>query len=139
MGISFYSLIIFVSLAGLLLALYIHYKKQTRQVLVCPIGSDCDAVIHSEYSRFLGIPIEILGIFYYGGLSLSYGIFLMQPDLVSPLILFLVLGLSTLAFLFSLYLTFIQAFVLRQWCVWCLTSASFCLLIFLFALLGAGA
>lgn len=139
MGISFYSLIVFVSLAGLLLALYIHYKKQTRQVLVCPIGSDCDAVIHSEYSRFLGIPIEILGIFYYGGLSLSYGIFLMQPDLVSPLILFLVLGLSTLAFLFSLYLTFIQAFVLRQWCVWCLTSASFCLLIFLFALLGAGA
>lgn len=137
MGIIFYTLIVFVSFAGFLLSFYIRHKKQSHEILVCPIGSDCDAVIHSEYSFFLGMPVEMLGLFYYAVMGSSYGIFLIQPGLVSPLVLFLVLILSAFAFLFSLYLTSIQAFVLKQWCTWCLTSAGFCLIIFISALLGS--
>lgn len=52
-------------------------------------------------------------------------------------IVFVLLGLSLVAFLFSAYLTFIQAFTLRQWCTWCLISAGLCTLIFALAIVGS--
>ena len=133
----FYILVVFVAFGGFLLAFYIRHKKKSNEKLVCPIGSDCNAVIHSEYSRFFGIPVELLGILYYGLTAISYGIFLSAPHLVSPMTLFLVLVSTTTALLFSLYLTFIQAFVLRQWCTWCLTSAGLCAIIFGSAIAGS--
>ncbi len=137
MATIFYTLIVFTAFCGFLLAFYIRHKKSSSEKLVCPIGSDCDAVVHSEYSRFFGIPVELLGVLYYGLAAISYGIFLSAPYLVSPFILFAVLVVTTTALLFSLYLTFIQAFVLRQWCTWCLTSAGFCLIIFGSAIAGS--
>ncbi|MEX2054859.1 MAG: hypothetical protein WD972_01630, partial [Candidatus Andersenbacteria bacterium] len=52
------------------------------------------------------------------------------PANTTPLVIATVL-VSTSAFLFSLYLTFIQGVTLRQWCTWCLCSAALCTLIFL--------
>lgn len=137
MSTLFYTLIVFVSFGGFLLAFYIRHKKGSSEKLVCPIGSDCNAVVHSEYSFFFGVPIELLGIFYYGLVAACYGIFLVVPHLASPFVLFAILAMTTSAFLFSLYLTFIQAFVLRQWCTWCLTSAGFCAVIFSAAMAGS--
>ncbi|MDP3727701.1 MAG: vitamin K epoxide reductase family protein [bacterium] len=119
--------------AGCGLAAYIAHKKAGRQKMVCYIGQDCDTVVHSEYSRFLGMPIEILGIFYYAAVAAAYLAFLAEPAAASLPALFFVLALSAAAFLFSLYLTFIQGFVLREWCEWCLTSAAICAAIFLLA------
>ncbi len=135
MTLTAYLLIIFAALGGFLLAAYIRYhKKSGRQRLVCPLGHDCDSVIHSEYSLFFGIPVELLGLVYYGFVAVSYGIFLILPSAATPFFVFSVLVLTTVAFLFSLYLTFIQAFVLREWCTWCLMSAGFCAVIFALAL-----
>lgn len=133
----FYTLTVFASFCGFMLAFYIRHKKLSSEKLVCPIGSDCDAVVHSEYSRFFGIPVELLGVLYYGLAAISYGIFLAAPYLVSSSLLFAVLVITTAALLFSLYLTFIQAFVLRQWCTWCLTSAGLCAIIFGSAIAGS--
>ncbi|MEX2008266.1 MAG: vitamin K epoxide reductase family protein, partial [Candidatus Spechtbacterales bacterium] len=51
----------------------------------------------------------------------------------NPLI---VLGLaaSAAAFVFSAYLTFLQAVVIRDWCSWCLISATISTIIFAFSL-----
>lgn len=133
----FYTLIIFAAFGGFLLAFYIWHKKSSSEKLVCPIGADCDAVVHSKYASFFGIPVEVLGIFYYGLVGVSYGIFLAVPALVSAVVLFFVLTASAAALLFSLYLTFIQAVLLRQWCTWCLLSAGFCIFIFGAALAGS--
>jgi uncharacterized membrane protein len=35
----------------------------------------------------------------------------------------IVFGMTLVGFLFSLYLTAIEAFVLNAWCVWCVVSA----------------
>ena len=130
-----YIILIFAALGGFLLAFYIFRKKQSREKMVCPFGSDCDTVIYSEYSKFFGIPIEILGLIYYGLIAVSYALFLAFPEFASPLVVFSVLALTAVAFLFSLYLTFIQAFVLKQWCTWCLASAGLCVIIFALAIL----
>ncbi|MBI4132223.1 MAG: vitamin K epoxide reductase family protein [Candidatus Sungbacteria bacterium] len=121
-------------IVGLGLALFIRVRKSGRKQMVCYIGQDCDTVVHSEYSRFLGIPVEILGMLYYAAIAAAYAAFLISPEFATMPAVFSALALTTAAFLFSLYLTFIQGFVLREWCEWCLTSAFFCAAIFILAL-----
>lgn len=129
MNVAIYSPLIFFALIGFLISLYVAVKKRPGQALICPLRSRCDLVIHSDYSRFLGIPLEILGMAYYGFLVLGYGaaIFL---SLSSPDVLFALLILSFVAAIFSLYLTFIQFFVIKELCTWCLTSAVISVTIF---------
>ncbi len=121
-------LIIIAALVGIGVSLYIEQKKRRHQLLVCPIGYNCNAVVASEYSRFFGIPLERLGLLYYAVIVLGYSFSLVRPSLPLNSLLFPVtLG----ALLFSMYLTFIQAFTLKDWCSWCLTSAIMSTLIFL--------
>jgi len=131
-----YIIIIFASFAGLLLAVYIHHKKQLQEKMVCPLNFQCEPVIYSKYSKFLGIPVELLGILYYGLTAVSYAIFLIFPVLIADLS-FAWLSITFAAFLFSLYLTFIQGFLLRQWCSWCLMSAGLCMIIFFSSLIAS--
>lgn len=126
------------ALGGLFLAVFIHFKKQLHTPLVCPIGHSCDPVVHSDYSRFMDMPVEILGIIYYTIIIVTYAAMLMIPSLHSNLLGTMLLGLSALAFLFSLYLTAVQAFILREWCTWCLISATLCAIIFLVGLKFTG-
>lgn len=130
--------IIFCSFAGFLLAAYLHHKKEKPQeAFVCPLKGNCAAVIHSEFSHFFGIPVEWLGMAYYLAIAAMYGLFLALPLLLTPATLFLSIGISMMAFLFSVYLTFIQLVYLKQICTWCLTSAGLSTIIFFTSLFGS--
>lgn len=137
MNTFWHIIIIFAAFGGLLLTLYIRRKKQKQETMVCPFDSDCDAVIYSEYSKFFGIPIEILGLFYYGTIAAAYALFLAFPELAPSSLVFTVLTTTVAALLFSFYLIFLQAFAIKQWCTWCLASAGICVIIFASALAGS--
>lgn len=126
----FYVMLMVLSFAGLAIANYIYNKKRLLQPLVCPVGSNCDNVIHSQYSKLFNIPLEIIGGLYYTIIILSYAIFLAVPSLHSPGAALIILELTAVAFLFSLYLMIIQALVIKEWCTWCLGSAIICTAIF---------
>lgn len=126
-------IIVGAAVAGAALATYIYHKKRWKETLVCPLKADCESVITSEFARFFGIPVEWLGIFYYGVIAVSYAATAAVPTLASPPVVLGLLVGTTAAFLFSLYLTFIQAFAIKQWCSWCLVSAGLCTLIFVMA------
>lgn len=126
------------AIGGFLLAAFIHSKKKRRVPLVCPIGHSCDPVVHSDYSRFMHIPVEILGAAYYVIVVVAYVAMFTVPALHSSVLGALFLGLSATAVFFSLYLTAVQAFILREWCTWCLISAALCAAIFLVGLKLAG-
>lgn len=128
-------LLIFSSLGGFLLSLYIYHKKHRHEKMMCPIGGKCALVMASEYARFFGIPLELIGIFYYGIIFLSYITLFLFGNGDVPLFSFMLFGLTITALLFSTYLTFIQAFTLKQWCTLCLTSAGLCAIIFISALI----
>ncbi len=130
-------LALILALAGFFVAFYIRHKKSANKPLICPLRSNCDTVIHSDYSRMFGVPVEYLGMLYYAIIAMYHTILLVVPGLVTPLSVLISLLLSTSAFVFSLYLTAIQAFVLKEWCMWCLTSASFCLGIFILTIIGS--
>jgi len=126
--------IILCALGGLALSSYIFSKKHKKETMVCPLDSDCEAVVNSEFSKFFGIPLEFIGILYYGLLAVIYATFLLKPDLEMPLYSFGMVTVTTIAVLFSGYLTSIQAFTLKEWCTWCLTSASISTVIFITSL-----
>jgi len=128
-----YILIVFIGFVGFLLSNYISHKKRKKdEHFICPLRASCTEVVHSDYSRFLGIHVEYLGMIYYGFISVGYGLLASLSGIAMfSLVLF---SISTLAFLFSVYLTFVQIFILKKLCTWCLISAFFCLMIFLIAL-----
>lgn len=130
-------LIIFTAFAGFVLAFYIHIKKKTQKPMVCPLNGNCEQVTSSKYSSFLGVPLTVAGMGYYALIAVLYGLLAIFHGVVSETIVFLVMGVSIGAFLFSLYLTSIQAFVLKSWCTWCLFSALFTTLIAIFSLFGS--
>ncbi|TSC85144.1 MAG: hypothetical protein G01um101417_11 [Parcubacteria group bacterium Gr01-1014_17] len=129
-----YVIVIAAACAGFFIAWNIRRKKQTQEHFVCPIGFDCDAVVRSKYSRVMGIPVEIGGMLYYTLIAVSYTLFYFAPVFLSPDLSLAVLATSGGAVLFSLYLTGVQMFALKEWCTWCLASAFMCAIIFAGAL-----
>ena len=121
-------------LCGFWVARHIYRHKKIKKPLICPIGFDCNFVVHSDYSEFMHVPLEVFGMIYYALLSLSYLFFIFfleaMPDIVSLFLLVASFG----AFVFSLYLLFIQIFILRKGCSWCIVSALITILIFILTL-----
>ncbi len=132
------SLIILFGIAGLTVSTYLHFKKKNlSDGMVCPMDGSCEDVITSKYSKFLGLDVEVLGILYYTTVIVAYTVFLFTPQVAPPWFVFGVLMSSIIAVMFSLYLTFLQAFTLKMWCTWCLISATFTGLILAAALPAA--
>lgn len=132
------ALIILFGIAGLTVSSYLHFKKKNlSDGMACPMDGSCEDVITSKYSKFLGLDVEILGILYYTTIIVAYTVFLFTPQVAPSWFVFGVLMSSIVAVMFSLYLTFLQAFTLKMWCTWCLISAAFTALILVAALPAA--
>ncbi len=122
--------------AGFLVARHIYEEKKAERPLVCPIKFDCNTVVHSDYSLFLGVKVEILGMLYYAFVTLSYLLFLFAPNTLPNVLLGMMVVFSLVGFLFSIYLVFIQIFVIKKMCSWCIVSAFICILIFSLTILS---
>jgi uncharacterized membrane protein len=133
----FINIISLLGILGFSLALYIHTKKKSKKKLVCPMRSDCDTVIHSDYSTVFGIPVEILGMIYYACIGSAYTI-ISVLNLWSPVVGLVLLIMSACSVLFSLYLITLQIFVIKHWCAWCMSSALISLLILLVSCMRYG-
>ena len=134
--VGFYAFIVVAALAGLGVAGNVWYTKKNKKQLVCPTGSDCNSVINSRFSKFFGIPLEILGIIYFAVIILGYLGLIFFPEFFVGNRLIALAMLTIGAALFSSYLLFVQAFILEQWCIWCILTAFMSLTIFLFSLIS---
>jgi vitamin-K-epoxide reductase (warfarin-sensitive) len=120
-------LIALLALAGVVvsaLALQVHYSTATEP---CDINAkwDCGIVNHSPFAEILHIPVAAIGITGYlvmGGLALAR-----RRRLTA--------GLALAALAFSLYLTYIEKYVLEVYCIYCVTSLA---IVFLLSLLSLG-
>jgi len=109
---------------GLVAAGYLTYVE-TRQVEpICgPVG-DCIAVQQSEYALLFGVlPVAVLGVMGYVAILAAWAWGRFGRGRLAewaPLALF---GMALFGTLFSIYLTFLEPFVVGATCAWCLTSA----------------
>lgn len=112
------------AIAGLGVAAYLAYVETQAVAAVCgPVG-DCNAVQSSPYARLFGLlPIGVLGAIGYLAILVAWlwGRLKSAPlTRHAPLVIF---GLALVGTLFSLYLTYLEPFVIKAVCIWCLTSA----------------
>jgi protein-disulfide isomerase/rhodanese-related sulfurtransferase len=127
-------LLMALSLVGLFDSIYLLWEYTSpAHPMVC-MGGGCDAVRASAYSHLGGLPVPIYGVFMYGFLVLLLFLFPLLPTSFARLTQYVVLLVSGASFLFSVYLTGIEAFVLHAWCVWCVLSALLVTAIFLLSL-----
>jgi uncharacterized membrane protein len=110
--------------AGLLVALYLSYVEITQVEAVCgPVG-DCNTVQHSEYATLFGfLPIGVLGFVGYGAIMLAWLVRRFANRRIAAYASILMLGMSAVGLVFSIYLTFLEPFVIGATCAWCLASA----------------
>ncbi len=116
-------LIVLLAFLGFCVAKKIHKSKKKGKPFVCPMNFDCHKVTTSEYSKLFGVPLEYLGMLYYAIIFIAYLIMLAAPHLMSEMFTQGIIVLSIVAFVFSFFLTYVQAVKIREWCSWCLVSA----------------
>ena len=109
---------------GLGVAGYLAYVETAQVAAVCgPVG-DCNTVQQSEYARLFGIlPIGVLGLVGYVAILITWLIARSRNSLMSNLASLALLAMTISGNLFSIYLTFLEPFVIGATCAWCLASA----------------
>ena len=132
---SFVATFIVLALAGAIDAGYLAYKHgvKKRKPLICPLNHDCSKVTESKWASVLGVRNEILGLIFY--VAVFAGILASLYFPVYALYVYFWLTLfSGGAFLFSLFLVFIQISEIKDYCFYCVISAFINLMIFMNAL-----
>ena len=109
---------------GIIVAGYLAYVETTGTEAVCgPVG-DCNTVQQSKYAILFGvIPVGALGFFGYIAILAAWLFTQPEDGLLSDLATMAIFGMTTFGTLFSIYLTFLEPFVIGATCAWCLTSA----------------
>jgi len=117
------TLLLALSLLGLFDSLYLLwvYTSPSRPILC--LGWGCDAVRASSYAHLFGLPLPALGVASYALLGLLIFAIVLVPPRLGRAIQYAVAGISCAGFLFSIYLTALEAFVIHAWCAWCVVSA----------------
>jgi len=109
-----------VSLVGLGDAIYLTIQDLTGESLRCTIISGCSEVLSSKYAHVGSVPLAAVGAFaYFVFFSLAI-LAAFGYGFLRPLLLILV----SFMFLTTLWLLYLQAFVIRHFCQYCLLSAA---------------
>jgi len=114
----------FLCAVGVGVAGYLAYVEVAHAPAVCgPVG-DCNTVQASDYARLFGVlPIGVLGLFGYLSVGVAWLVARSThgpPQSLARVALLVVPALGTL---FSIYLTFLEPFVIGATCAWCLFSS----------------
>ena len=109
-----------ISLLGLADAIYLTVEHMAGRSVRCTIVSGCSEVLSSPYATFRGVPLALIGAAaYFTVFSLAtlaaFGYHLAAKLLVA---------LVSLMFLTTLWLLYLQAFVIGSFCQFCLLSAA---------------
>ncbi len=125
----------FLTLAGAAVAAYLSHVEVREVAAVCgPVG-DCNTVQQSEYAKLFGIlPIGLLGLFGFLAILTAWALRRWGPERISQWAALSILGMTGFGALFSIYLTFLEPFVIGATCLWCLSSSAIMTILYVFAL-----
>jgi uncharacterized membrane protein len=115
-----YTAVAIVSVAGLADATYLTVQALTGETLSCGGSPDCFRVLGSSYAKLGGIPVALIGALAYFGVF-SLATFAAFGYARAPKFLALMVGTMFLA---TLWLLYVQAFLLHAYCRYCLFSAA---------------
>lgn len=120
-------LIIILAILGIFDTSYLTAKHYLDQAVYCPVGKSCETVLNSAYSTFYGIPIALFGALFYFAI-LIFALIFFQTN--KKFFLKIIFTISAPALLFSIWLVYLQLFIIKAICFYCVLSAINVLIIF---------
>ncbi len=121
------------ALLGLFDSLYLLWTYTLTKPIMC-FGSGCDAVRNSPYAHMGGLPMPALGVAGYVLIALLIIAESLVPPALAIELRYGLAGATAFGFLFSLYLEYLQKFVIHAYCTWCVTSGLVMTVLFALAL-----
>ncbi|MFZ2500902.1 MAG: vitamin K epoxide reductase family protein [Minisyncoccia bacterium] len=114
--------ILILAFLGLADSAYLAQNAAGNTPLFCNIQnlSGCNTVAASQYSNLFGIPLAEFGVIFYVILFLCAAL---ELALFNRFLRRILQGISLIGMLVSLYSIYIQMFVIRAFCIYCLASA----------------
>jgi len=126
------------ALLGLAVATYMTIYKWTDNNTMCLGSGDCSTVNASKYSEVKGIPVALIGVLGYaailGTLVLEKRAFLLKEFFAENASL-LIFGFSLTGFLFTLWLIYVEIFLIKALCPFCLASQAVMTVIFILSII----
>ena len=114
-----YALAALVSLVGLGDAIYLTVEHLSGRSVRCTITSGCSEVLSSEYATVRGIPLAMIGAAAYFTVFSLAVLAAYSYRWAAKLLTVIV----SLMFITTLWLLYLQAFVIKHFCQFCLLSA----------------
>ncbi|MBP7671072.1 vitamin K epoxide reductase family protein [Candidatus Gracilibacteria bacterium] len=105
---------------GFIDASYLTVSHLTGSAVNCSVTGGCDTVLASKYSEILGIPLSYLGLAYYATIFFI-ALYYLDGHNKKALQFLTIIPLS--GFAFSLYLVYLQFFIIEAICQYCMVSA----------------
>jgi uncharacterized membrane protein/glutaredoxin-related protein len=111
------------AVVGLGVAGYLAYVETNQVAAICgPVG-DCNTVQQSPYAYLFGIPVGVLGLVGYVGILAAWATGRFGQGRTSTIGWLTLFVMALVGTLFSIYLTFLEPFVIGATCAWCLASS----------------
>jgi uncharacterized membrane protein len=110
------------AILGMLVSGYLTWIKLSNTQAFCSGVGDCEAVNSSAYSEIRGVPVAVLGFAAYLAIACLLAAERRVPAVreYGPLAIF---GLALTGTLYSAYLTYVELFVIKAVCPYCVASA----------------
>jgi len=125
------------ALVGFFVALYLWlHALGYGGAIKCGASGGCEVVQTSQWAVFLGLPVAFYGVV---GYVAVFGVALaaLRPAALAERSWSVLLaGLTSVGFLFTVYLTYLELFVIHAICRWCVGSAVIITLIWIVSLLS---
>lgn len=125
-------IILVVAFLGFADSTYLTVQHYLNTIPPCSVVQGCEEVLTSKYATVAGIPVALGGVLYYLAVVFLALWYLVQRPNERPRLLF---PLTIVGFLVTLYLVYLQLFVLHAICAYCMGSAISSTLVFVFGLL----
>lgn len=109
-----------VSFFGFADATYLTVSHYAKAAVPCSLTNGCEVVLTSKYATLSGIPIALFGALYYLSVFILALIYLDAKKVWALNLAFLFVGAG---FFISAFLLYLQFFVIRATCVYCVGSA----------------
>ncbi len=111
--------ILIVTLFGVADTAYLTFDHYFGEGVKCLITQGCEIVLTSQYSKIVGVPLALIGLLFYAGMFIIVNLIDIYQN--KYLLKLLVAG-GVVGFASSLVFLYLQLFVLKALCFYCLLS-----------------
>ncbi len=111
-------------IGGLAVAGYLTFIESTGTPVMCGPTGGCETVQSSRYAILFGVlPIGVLGLAGYFAILAGWIAWQFGPYAIQKIGVLSIWAMCIFGVLFSIYLTFLEPFVIGATCMWCISSA----------------